>query len=744
MQRAVVVASIVMSVVIPLLPAQHPSWRELPGPSAAAHIQAAVTTDVHRGRLVALHGNDTWEGDGGAWWRVANGPAGGRRDAALAYDRHSRTTIAFGGAIALFLTSADTFAWDGQAWQLLTPVQSPPPRLGAGATYDVARRRIVLFGGQTSSGSYLSDTWEYDGTTWLQRTPASSPIPRGFARLTYDTARGRTLLFGGSQGSTYLGDCWTWDGTAWAPAPAPATGGLDRPVFAFDERRARAVLFGRDFGLPGWVLRTWEYDGTQWAAFGGGPAIDTKQAGMFDPVRGTVVVAAAALDPLGATQTGSTWHWDGATWRDAWPFDRPGLAVGAAAAHVPATHSILVHGGGQWTGTAVLDTVHECRGGEWRAVRSGGPSPRRDGAAATEASGDGLWFGGVSATALLADTWRYGVAGWTQLTPAIRPSPRYGHRMVLDTVRGRVVLFGGTHQGGVLDNETWEWDGGNWAQRTPAIAPPARQRGAMAFDGGRGVVVLFGGALPNGTTLADQWHWDGTNWTQHTGTVPPARHGAHMAYDAAMDRVVLTGGWLGASGAPVADDTWLWDGAAWTASPTTFHPLSLSSYSPRGGMTFDPELRSVLLWTAPNGNSAIDTRTYTLTAATLAAPAPYGVGCGAGNGFPTASAIGWPRVGNGQFGYWTTGCLPQGFAFVCLGFAPDAVALPGGCTALVRDPVALLVVADAAGTAHVALPLPAVPGLQGLALHAQPVAFDPAGPLGGLASLGAGLVVTVD
>ena len=46
------------------------------------------------------------------------------------------------------------------------------------------------------------------------------------------------------------------------------------------------------------------------------------------------------------------------------------------------------------------------------------------------------------------------------------PPARMDSAMALDSVRGRVVLFGGSNENQALLDDTWEWDGSAWLQRT--------------------------------------------------------------------------------------------------------------------------------------------------------------------------------------------------------------------------------------------------------------------------------------
>jgi hypothetical protein len=122
------------------------------------------------------------------------------------------------------------------------------------------------------------------------------------------------------------------------------------------------------------------------------------------------------------------------------------------------------------------------------------------------------------------------------------------------------VLFGG--QIGMTDSdETWVLGETDWAQRTPAISPPARSGAQMAYDPVRRVVVLFGGvnyaAGGINAVLDDTWLWDGTAWTRANCPVanPPGRAYGTMVFDEARQEMVMHDGF--ASGILVLHDTWV-------------------------------------------------------------------------------------------------------------------------------------------------------------------------------------------
>lgn len=205
----------------------------------------------------------------------------------------------------------------------------------------------------------------------------------------------------------------------------------------------------------------------------------------------------------------------------------------------------------------------------------------------------------------LSDTWVWDGSAWTEKTPQTVPTARALHAMASGL--GQVLMFGGAINGSVgLERDTWVWDGANWTMQTP-FGPSERYGTAMAYDSVHNQIVLFGGigpAMPGSSFINDTWVWNGAAWTQKTPqTSPPARAGHSMAYDSVHGQVVLFGG-EGASGfgfqatAVALNDTWVWDGANWTQlSPKT-------SPSPRNAfaMAFDAAHGQVLLFGGLDGN----------------------------------------------------------------------------------------------------------------------------------------------
>jgi len=99
----------------------------------------------------------------------------------------------------------------------------------------------------------------------------------------------------------------------------------------------------------------------------------------------------------------------------------------------------------------------------------------------------------------------------------------------------------------------------------------------MAYDAALGRVVLFGG-YGDGGFLSDTWVWDGLNWTQEfPATTPPARQGSTLVYDAAHQQVLMFGGVENASNGYL-NDTWVWNGTNWLQLAPQNSPSPRDSY----------------------------------------------------------------------------------------------------------------------------------------------------------------------
>ncbi len=260
--------------------------------------------------------------NGGVWIQQASpNPPSPRRYIAFAHDEQRHQTVLFGGYDGI-TRLADTWEWDGSAWNTPPVIGAPTGRYGAVMAYD--GQQLVMFSGLQVATSD-ADTWTYDGTTWTKPSGAGITEQRWYAAMAHDTARSRIVFFGGrhSPGTPAFGDTWEWDGAAasWtlrcSGAEPCASGPL--PVaryahaMAYDANRSRVVLFG---GLDATDQRlgdTWEWDGMSWVAVCPGPCGVTARsftAMAYDEARGGVVMFGG---DDGAHQA-DTSIWDGTQW----------------------------------------------------------------------------------------------------------------------------------------------------------------------------------------------------------------------------------------------------------------------------------------------------------------------------------------------------------------------------------------------------------------------------------------------
>jgi hypothetical protein len=157
--------------------------------------------------------------------------------------------------------------------------------------------------------------------------------------------------------------------------------------------------------------------------------------------------------------------------------------------------------------------------------------------------------------------------------------------MAYDTVRQRVLLFGGiTLQGNRL-GDLWAWDGTSWTELCTTAPcnmnlPPGRSNAAVAYDRARHKLIVFGGS--DGSFLADTWEWDGT-WALAATTGPAARECSAIAFDSGRNVTVL---FSGRSAAGLTTGTWEWSGMAWvnvdSGGPTPRECAAMAYDSVRG------------------------------------------------------------------------------------------------------------------------------------------------------------------
>jgi hypothetical protein len=142
------------------------------------------------------------------------------------------------------------------------------------------------------------------------------------------------------------------------------------------------------------------------------------------------------------------------------------------------------------------------------------------------------------------------------------------------------------------------------------------------------MVVLFGGTGPG--YLNDTWTWNGTAWTeQHPAANPPPRHGSSLAYDGASRQILLFGGDSGARVPLFMNDTWVWSGTSWAQ----LNPASSPPPRADASMAYDEVARQLVLFGGAGAMALGDTwtwdgRNWTQQAPSLSPSARYAAAAG--------------------------------------------------------------------------------------------------------------------
>lgn len=412
-----------------------------------------------------------------------------------------------------------------------------------------------------------------------------------------------------------------------------------------------------------------------------------------------------------------------ATWNQLYPAVAPSPRADAAIACFEPTGEVVMVGGA--APPVYFQETWRLQGGTWSQVSGPQPTPRLRGGMVYDSLRQRLvLFGGTDGLgSLLDDVWEYDGTAWSHPQPPVRPPGRVDHQLAFDRARGVTVLFGG--RGAGLLQDTWEWNGTSWSQVAPSTAPQARELGVMAFDPSSGRVMLHGG-LANGTTpVSDTWLWDGTAWQlQFPNTPPTFRIGASAVCDLHRRRVVLHGGSLAD---PLA---WEWDGSQWSVQ-------WIVSPSARQGemLAYDTGLRRTVLFggtLSSGGVSWVVGDTWSYATPLPASVTAFGTGCPGAAGTPSFAPAPYelPWLGDTIHHRVTNVPAATAWAIVVTGFAavPPVSLAPidmAGCSLLVPLDMLELVPA-AAGVAEWTYAVPFTTSFAGTGFFQQAFPLDPA------------------
>lgn len=562
--------------------------------------------------------------------------------------------------------------WNGWSWcgRLSTVVPTYPTNTPHGVgdhklVFDVARRMAVLV--NANLASQPPSTWQWNGIDWAAvTTPTSLPPTSCIASLSYHGRAGAEEVL-----AVLGGQVWGFDGSDWryrTALPFDATYGVWVPT-------ANVHLFGVRSGPWQGSMVAWNGTAVVPVTFTGYALPDGAGSGarmVFDSVRGKLVMVCMRVSEPSVTCEGAVAVGPGGLTVN-WAQIGAGaqLRVSGNLVYDDAHERAIVFGGGiyslfpaelpssatSWFPRAQLDPLlsprlagHSCvydqqrqymltfggrdqnmaLRGETRIFdihamswQSNGVDPAvaaRVGAGLVyiASTGQTLMFGGTDdSTGPRNDWWLWNGAAWTSaLAPGPRPSPRFGHCMVFDPARNRVVLFGG-FDGNSPFGDTWEFDPVTlqWQQIATPVQPSPRWGAKMVYDVARNRLVLFGGNDGFTSNYSDEtWVYGGpaAGWSQlMPATRPPGRFQQAMEYDPRRNRVVLFGGFV-ATPQPAADH-WEFDSVNWVQRPSApaVTPNAISTPFPEArayaSMVWDQVAQAMVLfggYTSIQANSA--------------------------------------------------------------------------------------------------------------------------------------------
>lgn len=150
------------------------------------------------------------------------------------------------------------------------------------------------------------------------------------------------------------------------------------------------------------------------------------------------------------------------------------------------------------------------------------------------------------------------------------PGPPPCGQPAMAALDDRVVLFaGGGFRRGTFMDDTWIFEDGAWREIATSTTPPGRTGGMMASLGGR--LILYGGLGEDETGLGvhdDTWAFDGEAWSIVIASgAPQIRRGGVAVVD---DAIVSYSGLD--DDLARSDATWIFDGNAWSERDVTPEP----------------------------------------------------------------------------------------------------------------------------------------------------------------------------
>lgn len=272
--------------------------------------------------------------------------------------------------------------------------------------------------------------------------------------------------------------------------------------------------------------------------------------------------------------------------------------------------NVIILYGGYTTSGRVYDTW-EYNNGLWRQITTQNhPKGSGPGCMVYDSNRQVcVFFGGYDGNNYLNETWEFNGTDWIQKQTQNAPSIRYNASMAYDSNNNVTVLFGGYTVSGtnqVMLNDTWIYNGTDWTQINTATKPEVRSQHTIVYDSVRSKIILFGGKSADNKL----WEFNGTDWavinvTNTSANIPAARYGHSMAYDVYREKIILYGGY---NFGKYYNDTWEFNtkNNTWKKITTTQNP----NYPFQGAMIWSSDDKRIYYFGGKNDTLVSDQLWY--------------------------------------------------------------------------------------------------------------------------------------